>query len=264
MAIEEFETPRETLLWAKEETQQAYNIFKEYLDTRPVDLVDEIDPKSGHIIYKYKLNRELPILELSKHANSALNHAKNGYDQILYAARAAIGKLHKNNRSNNFPWTDSLKAFDKDLLNKEIPEIYHESIRKLHPYFITEPSNSFSNYFRQLSLLANRKHSVGVRTIATVTSAAIPNVKGNISYAQSPKPHWDCQKNEMVVLEVSPDAIVTAPRQDAFHLEIAILDDSKDYTIGHIPVGKLFWTYIERAETLSNELENIAIREKRL
>lgn len=212
-----FDRPRQTLGFAKDAVDDFEASLRDFFQDDPFARLVELDPNTGYDIHKIKLVKPLPSVAIRR-GTEAINNIKNAFDQATFAACAAIGKRPK--KDIHFPWrcnpTDLERRFEKK--DAVIPPDLREIFRRHEPYPCGEGYAGGNDQIRELSQIANDKHTVGFDVQGCCPVYRHPTITGKVSFFDLPSPVWDPMKNEMVMLVISQGANVQHDYQIAFNI----------------------------------------------
>jgi len=149
-----------------------------------------------------------------------------------------------------FPWRSSSNDVERKLRSGAIPPQLWEAIRQEEPYPTSNLYSGGNDVARALAKLANGKHTVGLSTLLRVVRCGLPTVRGSGSFAQFPNPHWDPERNELVLAIVDPSLTVD---QD-YKVDLA-LGLAGPAPITRIPATRLLATFADRAERFTARIE---------
>lgn len=202
--VSNFSSAEDLIKWAFEAIEEARVADLLFRESNPLVSVTENDSKTGHTLYKYVQVRDVPSV-IGRKVTEAVNNTRNAFDQIIFAACAEIGKPVKD---AHYPWADSLSQLDKRLAGGKkgpaIPCSFHEEIRRQKPYITGDASTGYKEDFvREMSILANRKHTIGTQLSVGVSSSTVGFKQGPGNDFVQINPTWDPVKKEIIVMRTN-------------------------------------------------------------
>lgn len=209
-----FARPYERLRWGYEALKDFEAAIDRHFETWPCRQVIEIDPKVGEEVVKFVFEGGLPS-DVHRHANSAIEHIKNAFDQATWAASKVVSSTAlRPNATILFPWTDTENGFWSRMAKKSnsIPNNLHDVIFRLKPYTTGQGCTLDDDIARSLAHIANQKHSVGLRPALQIQSImnhdvyiAVP--EGSKGSFRITSPKWNAVKNEIEVMRGPPGSV---------------------------------------------------------
>ena len=210
-----FDTPKEHVAWAREAINELHSEFLKFFAPRPRPpfveerephgTVVDIDPDTGHHVYKFKILDTLPRA-LTRKATETLNNIRHSFDQTVYAACVTIGKVPKKGNIV-FPWRSNPIDLQRTLEKGTIPSELWDAIKRQEPYPTGNGYTGGNDIVREIAKLANGKHNIGLTITPMIVSVSHPTIispPGQLSDCYVPNPRWDPVKNEMIIAVVSP------------------------------------------------------------
>lgn len=207
-----FQAADRLIKWAFEGLHEAHAAFFKFMKTKPLASAVEYDAETGEQVLYYRQIADFPS-DIMKHLTSTLNHARHSFDQSIFAACAEIGNPIKD---GHYPWATSpsdlegkLKRLSKDRF---IDERLWDEIRRHEPYFTGEGYPGGNDLIREISILANSKHTTGFDVAGRVNS-----VSHSISYIEAGgeltpmAPVWDFEKKQIELVRSKGDVSYDYP-----------------------------------------------------
>lgn len=243
-----FDHPHQTLVFSKKAFGDLIFSLTSFFEKKPFVTVAEEDVRTGNNIHKIKLNQPIPD-KIIRLATEIINNTKNCFDQSTFSACASIGRIPK--KDIHFPWRSSPNDLEIWFESKKsiIPEELRDIFRQHAPYPQGTGYTGGDNQIRELARIANNKHTIGLHIHGHITEYTHPSLSGTISFVQIPAPKWNVVKNEMIVLEVSKDAIVKHDHKFTFGIFISGLPDRVNSEIVN-SLGR----FIQKAEQVNSDL----------
>lgn len=167
MTTDPFAKPQKLLDWAYGSHDAFKRVWEEFILNAEHGLVTEEYPEAGYAAQKVVISGTMPQA-VEEHATNTLNHLRNAYDQMLFAACRAIGKPI---RKAHYPWATNPIDLGRRLLNKRtgketIPNELWDLIRSQEPYPASDVYEGGNTLVRSVATLANTKHTVGLEMTA--------------------------------------------------------------------------------------------------
>lgn len=165
--IDPFSKPQKLLDWAHGSHSVFKRLWEEFMLNTEHRLITEENTEAGYKTEKVVILGTLPPA-LEEHATNTLNHLRNAYDQMLFAACRAIGKPIK---GGHYPWAMNPTDLGHRLLNKKtgkeiIPREFWDLIRSQEPYPASDSHEGGDTLVRAVATLANTKHTIGLELTA--------------------------------------------------------------------------------------------------
>jgi hypothetical protein len=184
-----FNTPQETIDWAKSRIAEAETSFCTYVQTSAFENITEFDERTCEVIKKIKLIRPIPR-EVTGNLTNALVDLKHSFDQSLFAVAQAFGCK---DFDKNYPWADTLSGvkgiIDKRQRNKStaLPQTIIDEIFRQEPHGSGSTFNGVNNLIREVAKMVNDKHSIGFKVSASIVAMQMSDVhmSGSGSFFES-------------------------------------------------------------------------------
>ena len=165
-----FTKPQKLMNWAYDAWNAAKAEWNAAMLGKEHRLVTEEEAQTGWKVQKVVFAAIMPdTIEL--HLTNTLNHLKNGFDQMLFAACQAIGEPVED---AHYPWATTpvdlerkLAALNKKSGKQRIPSEFWELIRSQEPYPAADTHDGGNTIVRAVAALANAKHTIGLEMTAT-------------------------------------------------------------------------------------------------
>ncbi|MDJ1466150.1 hypothetical protein [Nitratireductor sp. GZWM139] len=258
-----FDRPKESITWARDAIQELDADFTNFFKPKPTGPITygkkvygkvvDIDPETGHELHKFKVFERLPSV-LSRRTTEALIHIRESWNQAVYAACASIDKLPK--RGNlHFPWRSSPTDLNATLKHGPIPAELWDVIRREEPYPTGNGYDGGDDHIKEISKLANDKHTIGLTATARVISYTHPTIHGAISFVSIPAPKWDSVNNEMVMAVVSPGTNVEHNYEVQLQVGLDVPGPLRD-----VPAIGILNAFADRAEAFTKSIEAECMR----
>lgn len=248
-----FDAARKSIAWANEGIQEIDAVLGRFFAHVKTVEVTEVDPNTGHNCFKVKLNERIPA-DVERKAFEALQHARNSFDQSLFAACVAISKRPKNDI--HFPWRTGPVDLERTLTHKNcrIPVEFWDVLRKHEPYGRSQTYTGGDDAVRELARIANRKHTIGISVAGYIHGGRLPDVHGSkLSFLTMPAPRWDAVKNEMTLVIYSGDVEIKNNYSFAFSVVF-----NETASLKNIPVGAGLKMFASKAKGALEDLEREA------
>ena len=167
MSADPFAKPQKLLDWAHGSHNSFKGAWEGFILNAEHRLVAEENLEGGYVAQKVVISGDLPSA-VEEHATVSLNHLRNAYDQMLFAACRAIGRPI---RDGHYPWTMNPKDLEHRLFNKKtgketIPREFWDLIRRQKPYPASDTYEGGDSLVRAVAALANTKHTIGLEMTA--------------------------------------------------------------------------------------------------
>ena len=192
MTTDPFAKPQKLLDWAHGAHATAQRMWVEFMVGKKCELVTEEYPEAGYKVQKVVVPGVMPPT-IEENATNALNHLRNAFDQMIFAACRAIGKPVK---GGHYPWATGPTDLEHRLLNKKtgketIPSEFWDLIRSQEPYPASDAHEGGNTLVRAIATLANTKHTIGLEMtgLAQVKLGSVTfRGPGNIIFTGMPMP----------------------------------------------------------------------------
>lgn len=206
MVSDPFESPRELIAWAEEDTQDLHGQLSEILGRQAYTEIRELDPETGRATTSMRFQARVPS-RTRKLTTSILNNLRHAFDQSIYGASVAINKPIEANFT--FPFATTPHDLDMRLAGgkkgPKIPVELHDAIRSLEPYPTGHNFPGGDDLLPKLAKIAgSNKHQVLLEFAPMV--GAVTNIKASGSGFFRLIQEWDTEKNELVLFESDPEA----------------------------------------------------------
>lgn len=171
-SLSSFDNPQKLIDRANRAVTNADSAFGAWLkDKGNLANVIEVDAQTGEKVRKVVVRVPVPDA-VEEEITNAINNARNAFDQILFAACAAIGKPVKD---GHYPWVtdpdDLERKFKHVKTGKElIPSELWDVFRAQQPYPASEGHSGGDTYVRTMATFANRKHTIGIEVGCSLSS----------------------------------------------------------------------------------------------
>lgn len=209
--VDEFLTPYETICWADETILELNRLIERYL-AQARHCVD-VDHDSTENVHKIVLGGPIPN-SIRRKLMEALAHIRNSFDQSTFAAvTAVLGSSPKG--SIYFPWADSRCDLDyrlgaksrKSPKHPKIPPSLWPVLRSFEPYPTGNDYAGGNDLVRQMAKIANRKHTVALRLVASTSGHRFRiNYTGSAGAAKIGYSSWDPVDNQLIFSRLPMDA----------------------------------------------------------
>ncbi|MEL6476304.1 MAG: hypothetical protein AAFR17_03180 [Pseudomonadota bacterium] len=236
---------KQTLSWGRENLEEFEQIVGAYFRSNPYAKIKEIDSKTGEEVVKYIPRTQFPLGRASRKATEAIQHIKNAFDQMTFAACMSVNpKLE--NETIYFPWTDTPAGFKArfDGSRLKLSEELRPVFESLKPYARGDGCTPDDNIARKLAQISNQKHTVGITLSPQISGVMVnlsaTNVKGPVSV---PQPRWNPVKNEIEVRRGAPQA--NFDENYEFYVDVVF---DKSTTLQGTPVRKGISIFLAKAE----------------
>ncbi|WP_421838209.1 hypothetical protein [Novosphingobium sp.] len=158
-----FIRPQKSIERAKQALYNAKKTFFEFMDGQNIEPIQVFDQKTGYYCLKTVITGPVPD-NIEAQISSAVTTTRHAFDQIIFSACEAIGKPTK---GLYYPWVDEERLLAAKLFsnkqNKEIiPADLWDVIRAQEPYPHSDDTQRGNTLIRNMAILANRKHTVGI------------------------------------------------------------------------------------------------------
>ncbi|WP_109466367.1 hypothetical protein [Albibacillus kandeliae] len=255
--------PRKTILIARaaldELRQASSDFFSEKLvppnvvPTRPYSVVEYPEIATGDFVYKFRITQPYPF-KMERLAAEAIQSGKNAFDQAIYSATKALGKLPK--RGNlHMPWSRDPSDMRGRVEKKNIiPEVLRDSIYSQEPYYTGKGYIGGNDTIRRIAQLANAKHTVGFAINTTAVILQRPSISGTGVYrvsTQVPKV-WNTAKNEVFIARTPAKATI----HDDYVVDFQVALD-EPAPLCDIPAFEALSRFLDKAEELTLDLEKV-------
>lgn len=201
--LESFEGPQNLIDWSRSAIIEAQKVVASFINKENFPQVVEFNSTTGKYALKVKQTAPIPD-DIARRLTEALNNARNSFDQSLFAASAIIGKPIKD---AHYPWADNpgkdmgWKLEGKNPLKPRICPEFWDLIRSQEPYPTGNGYSGGNDLIRQVAIIANKKHTVGIRTGCGVSSRNLTldfeTREGGINFVGTP---WCSMNNEIELL----------------------------------------------------------------
>ena len=152
-----FETPQESIDWAKTCLENAEREFRAYVQNGALANVTEFDRQTREQVRKIKRVKPIPQ-SVTGFIRTALVDTKHSFDQSLFACAHAAGCLRF---SKTYPWADTPKGLNGiiDRRNRDkdaaLPPFIVDEIRRQEPYATGEGYPGGNDLVREVAKMAN-------------------------------------------------------------------------------------------------------------
>lgn len=244
-----FDVPLEDLRWAREAIQEFDAAKAAFFQSGPYAEFTDVDPETGNKILKIKLTAPLPPI-LCRKATESMMNTRHAFDKILYAGSVVIGNPIR--RKCNFPWRSCPSDLERTLQHKNslIPRDFWDVLRRQEPYPTGDGYSGGNDAIRELSKMANRKHTVGLKVFGSV-SGFEQRISGSFTELDQGNdfPAWDSVNNEMVLAIFSKDSNFKSHTQVSFQV---VLNEAGP--LNNIPVSWALEAFAAKAEHFAESL----------
>lgn len=265
MSLSSFDSPRNTLTWAKEAINELDAICSAFLGTsQNFQEIRQFDADTKENVLKVVAAKKLPH-GIARKATEALSNIRHSFDQSVYAACRAIGQTPKD--SIYFPWADSPADLEyrlgkvsrpgKQQKIKIPPELW-PVLRGFEPYRRSDTYAGGDDLVRELARVANRKHTVALNFRGEVAGIKFPSFSGSMDSGESFRlrmPNWDSVNNEIEIARY-PLGIKTDYNY-SLNLYVALDESAPLYGV---PVSSALGTFLAKAQAVLDVLEQETIK----
>jgi len=258
VSLPAFNRPKESIAWAREAINELDVSFRDFFHPKPLGpiikgrkpygQVVDIDPETGDEVHKFKIFDAVPSA-LSRRATEALGNLRNSFDQSVFAACSAIGRIPKKGNLH-FPWRTSPIDLNRTLENGPVTAEFWEVIKREEPYPTGNGYTGGDDTIREIAKLANGKHTVGLAITPRVSSYTHPSIFSSGNRVVIPGIRWDPVKNEMIMAIVSPGTDVKHDYKVQLQVGLDVAPPLRD-----IPAIALFNAFADRAESFTKAIE---------
>jgi hypothetical protein len=261
-SLSAFDAPQQHIDWGKKAVDEAVAIGKASFGAEAFALVVEDGAEPGDKLTKIKLVGNIPS-ELRRKYTEALKNFRDSFDQSIFAACQAIDRPIKD---AHYPWADNPDPSLERRLEgsgkprKTIPMELRDTIRAHQPYPTSPAYPGGDDLIRQLSVVANSKHTTGFRTGGRVSTIShrlvIRNLGGGSVFV--PNPEWDAVKNEITVRRdiLRPGTDIQPDRNYRFTFYVTF---DADPPLGKTPAGDALDRFAAKAQEVLDTLKRRAI-----
>lgn len=250
-----FRKAKNNINWSREALDEFDIATRQFVGPDHFRFLTEFDSDTGENCVKYKMHGLRPSV-LERKVTEALLSTRNAFDQALYGACCAIGKTPRTDHLY-FPWASSpndlngrLRAVDKKTKTTLYPNELWSALTGLEPYPRSDKHAGGNDLVKELSQIANRKHTVGLTYGINVSELRYPDFTGS-GPMKMPYPFWDSVKNEVVVLRYTGNVNLHNNGRIAFYIA---LDEPGVFK--SIPISSALRHYAAYAERVCKVLED--------
>ena len=177
------------------------NSVARFLESDPFDQFTEIDPESGYIAHKIRINRKTPD-SWRRLTFRILTDIRHAIDQAMFAATSAISPITIED-DIYFPWARS--PTDLEYRMVKIPAALHNVVRRLEPYPRGDGyTGGDDTVFAVRDVVGPNKHRITIAPCVRFNGYLFQGtVDGDFVV---PFDGWDSAKNEFVIALIEPSA----------------------------------------------------------
>lgn len=246
-----FDAPRKSIAWANEGINELDSTLKAFFANVQTVEVTDVDPNTGHKRLKIKLSQSLPD-SVARKSFEALQHARNSFDQSLFAACVTINKRPK--RDIHFPWRTSPDDLERTFKHVKcvIPVELWDVLRRQEPYGRSEAYAGGDDVVRKLANIANQKHTIGIGVAGFVHGGVHPSVRSGDDggFLRIPIPRWDAEKDEMTLVEYSGNPEIKNDYRFRFSV---VLKEAPP--LQGVPITSALKAFVSKAQSALEDLE---------
>ena len=198
-----FQTPQNSIDWARSRIQAAYDSFSAYGKGDAFAFVIEDDIETGDKLHKFRIVQPLPP-DVEGFCRNALTDIKHSFDQSLFAAARAMGFVRF---KETYPWADSPTGLNRIIEARQrkekarLPQVLIDEILRHEPYATGPDFIGGNDFIREIAKMVNDKHTIGFAVVPSATSALV-NFSGVSPFVLFEP--WDPVKQELVISRVMP------------------------------------------------------------
>jgi hypothetical protein len=201
---EGFASSRFLIDWSKAKIEELDAEIKTYLQSDPVSMIKEFNPKNGHTMLVAEF-RPLPM-GIKGLTNDVINNLRHALDQSTNAACFMIRGTQK--RNTHFPFGSDPSDFDKAIqkagCSDILPELY-PVLKSLEPY---PPGDGYLGGNRPLRLLGYisgpHKHRFSLSPAADSMRTQIQGGYINTGAGGVVLPRAKAQNNKITIISLGP------------------------------------------------------------
>lgn len=206
---EGFASSRFLIDWSKAKIEELVADIIAYLESDPVSLITEFNPKNGHNMLVAEF-RPLPI-GIKGLTNDIINNLRHALDQATHAACFMIRGTQK--RNTHFPFGSDPSDFDtaiqKGGCSDILPELY-PVFKSLEPY---PPGDGYLGGNRPLRLLGHisgpHKHRFSLSPAADSKRTQIKGGYINTGQGGIVLPRAKAKNNKITIISLGPGGAAT-------------------------------------------------------
>lgn len=261
--MQTFKTPRKTIRIARAALAELKatnaDFFCEKLrppaiaPSKPYAIIEYREPETSKFVYKFKITQPFPF-SMERLAAEAIQSGKNAFDQAIYSATEAIGKLPRKGKGNlHMPWSQTPADMKGRVERKGIiPDALRPVIYSQEPYFTGNGYTGGDDAIRQLAQLANDKHTIGFSVNTTAAMLQLPSISGmGLDTIEIEIPRgWNSVKDEVFIARTP----VKARIHDNYVVDFQIALDVAA-PLGNIPAIAALDVFLNKAQSMTEALE---------
>lgn len=238
-----FESPKILLKETKSHIIEIDLLIQEFFSDCILTRFVDVDPVTGHIIHKARLNKfEVPD-RVRYLASGSINDLRHCLDQVACCAIKALTGVDAGHVY--FPIANNLSDLN-GRLSKDFPESVHETFRIIAPYPIGNP------IICSVAKAAKKKHTNICKVGGNISHV---NFTGSMSVVLYKGLTWDYSKNEIFIGITEPNGFIDCD----FNITAQIIFDGTE-AIDREPIVPFLWGAHEAVTRAVSSIERTVIR----
>lgn len=228
-----FQQPRNLIKWANEAIDEGAAAFAAFAeDKEAFKFIKEFDKDLGEYAFKL-VQRKPPPDIIARRWTEAINNLRHSFDQAVFSACKAISWPIS---AGNYPWAENP---DPDLVRRleggkkgpSIPRELWDCIKRQEPYPRGDTYSGGDDLVREMSKIANAKHTIGLIVSAVAQKVIIGRQgdwlvharEGGLALHVGGRRHapgsWNSVKQELIIWSAPhPESYIDADYNAEIHI----------------------------------------------